>query len=218
MVEYNAVLAMLKHLGFGDKFIAWITSIFNSASTSIILNGVPGKTIKCMRGVRQGDPLSPLLFVATAELLQIVINKAWEDGTISLPVDNSYGQKFPILQYADDTLLIMPADSRKIMALKEILQSFSASTGLTINFHKSSMVPINISQERCHDLANSFGCKVESMPFTYLGRPMGTTKPKVEDLVPMFCKIDKRLAGISNLLSHCSRLVVIKAVISAMPS
>src|SRR4051812_47238700 len=95
---------------------------------------------------------------------------------------------------------------------------FSKSTRLQINFHKSSMVPTNMTADRCRTLADSFGCKMESLPFTYLGLPMGTTKPSLDDLSPLISKVDKRLAGISNLLSHCSRVVVIKSVISAMPN
>ena len=80
------------------------------------------------------------------------------------------------------------------------LHEFTKATGLRINFHKSSMVPINISQDRCNTLANVFGCKVESMPFTYLGLPTGSTRPKLDDLMPMIHKIDKRVSGIANLV------------------
>jgi hypothetical protein len=69
IVEYSAITLMLKHLGLGDIWINWIKCILNSARTSVLLNGVPGKKIHCKRGVRQGDPLSPLLFVSAAELL-----------------------------------------------------------------------------------------------------------------------------------------------------
>jgi hypothetical protein len=132
--------------------------------------------------VRQGDPLSPLLFVTAAELLQIIINHTWEKNLISLPINESFGQKYPILQYADDTLLIMPADPIQIIRLKLLLDNFTKATGLKINYHKSSMVPINISDEKCTELTVLFGCKKQSMPFTYLGLPMGTTKPSIEDL------------------------------------
>jgi hypothetical protein len=96
-VEYSAILLMLKHLGFGDIWLNWINCILQSASTSVLLNGVPGKKIHCKRGVRQGDPLSPLLFVLAAELLQCVINHAWQNGEISLPLDNSFGLDYPII-------------------------------------------------------------------------------------------------------------------------
>jgi hypothetical protein len=148
---------MLRHLGFSEKFISWIHNILTTASTSVVLDGVPGKNIIRKRGVRQGDPLSPMLFVATAELLQIIINYAWHEGVINLPINNSYGQDYPIIQYVDDTLIIVPAELEQLNSLKDILINFSIPTGLKINYHKSSMVPINISIERCQELANHFG-------------------------------------------------------------
>jgi hypothetical protein len=160
MIEYNAIIDMMRHMGFGNVWISWITKILTNASTSVILNGVPGKNIICKRGVRQGDPLSPLLFVAAAELLQIVVNNAWQEGHIHLPMDNCYGQKYPILQFADDTLLILPANIDQIGYLKSLLQDFTLSTGLKINYHKSSLVPINTSPQKSQELANSFGCKL----------------------------------------------------------
>jgi hypothetical protein len=163
ILDYRAIIEMMKHLGFGERWIGWISNILHSASTSVILNGVPGKQIICKRGVRQGNPLSPLLFVATAELLQIVINHAWQENLLSLPIEESYGQDYPIIQYADDTIIIMPADATQIENLKTLLQKFSRSTGLRINFHKSSMVPINITTDRCDELAAILGCKREAM-------------------------------------------------------
>jgi hypothetical protein len=75
-VEYSVILSMLARLGFGEKFIAWIKSILQSTSTSFLLNGVHGKIIHCLRGMRQGDPLSPLLLFIASELLQYIINDA----------------------------------------------------------------------------------------------------------------------------------------------
>jgi hypothetical protein len=120
-VEYNVIISMLTAKGFGPKWIAMVKSILHSASTAALLNGVPSKKIICKRGVRQGDPLSPLLFVNTADLLQAAVNDAWHRGLINLPVDNDFGQKYPIIQYADDTLMIMPADMDQLMQLKNIL-------------------------------------------------------------------------------------------------
>ena len=142
-VEYSAILDMLKHLGFGDKFGNWVREILYSASTSVLLNGVPGKPIKCKRGVRQGDPLSPILYVLAGELLQYVINKAWTDGDIQLPLANYFGLDYPIIQYVDDTLIIMPAKIDQLQNLKNILQRFSLSTGLKVNYSKSSIIIIN---------------------------------------------------------------------------
>ena len=182
-----------------------------------ILNGIPGKVIKCRRGVRQGDPYSPLLYVMVAELLQILVNKAWQQGQINLPVEYLGAKRYPIIQYADDTLIIMPADPTQLIKMREILEIFSSFTGLKVNYSKSSIVPININETIARDLANIIGCKKENMPFTYLGLPMGSTKPKVDDLMPMVSRLDKRLSGIAGMMTYSGRLVHLKAIVAALP-
>jgi hypothetical protein len=74
-IEHEAILEILKYKGFDDKFILWVTSILSTGTSSILLNGVPGKQFHCKRGgVRQGDPLSPTLYVLGSDLLQDVVN------------------------------------------------------------------------------------------------------------------------------------------------
>lgn len=68
-IEHSAILSVLQHMDFPEKWMQWVQMVFSSASSTVLLNGVPGNSFKCRRGVRQGDPLSPLLFVRGAELL-----------------------------------------------------------------------------------------------------------------------------------------------------
>ena len=70
---------------------------------------------------RQGEPLSPLLDVITSELLQAIINDVWHIREIELHVPQDYGQKYPVIQYEDDTLMIMPADPTQLDKLRNIL-------------------------------------------------------------------------------------------------
>jgi hypothetical protein len=179
---------------------------------------VPGKSFHCKRGVRQGDPLSPLLFVLAADLLQSIINKVRQHGLLQLPLTENCGQDFPIVQYADDTLLILEACPRQLFFLREVLNSFATSTGLKVNYRKSSMYPINVCPARLEILARTLNCQTGSMPFTYLGVPLGLSKPRICHLLPLIQRIEGRLSFTSALLSQVGRLEVVNYVFSALPT
>ncbi|XP_073361131.1 uncharacterized protein [Aegilops tauschii subsp. strangulata] len=79
-------------------------------------------------------------------------------GILKLPIP-CHDQDYPIVQYADDTLSILPADRMQLLALKDMLQVLSRSIGLVVNFHKSSMIPINVDEDAIIELATAFGCQ-----------------------------------------------------------
>jgi retron-type reverse transcriptase len=200
-IEHEAMLKIMEKKGFGAKWITWMKAIFNSRTSAVLLNGHPGKVFHCRRGVRQGDPLSPLLFVLAADLLQTLINKAKDQSLLNLPLPIEYSKDFPILQYADDTLIVMEGCSRQLFFLKALLNTFASSTGLKVNFQKSMIVPVNVRNEKLNYLAATFGCAIGSLPFTYLGLPLGLTKPKVEEFMPLITRCERRLASTSLFLS-----------------
>jgi hypothetical protein len=108
LVEHSTIIQVLSHMGFPPRWIVWVRGILSSASSAVLLNGVPGKYLKCKRGVRQGDPLSPLLFVLASELLQVLVNKAANINLLKAPIPQPT-TNFPIVQYADDTLSNSPS-------------------------------------------------------------------------------------------------------------
>jgi hypothetical protein len=137
--------------------------LFESANSSVLLHGVLGKHFVCRRGVRQGDPLSPLLFVLAADLLQHVVNRAFRLNLIKAPLPIQ-DIDFPIVQYADDTLLLLQADARQLVCLKSLLHTFAKSTGLKINYSMSQMIPIRL-------------CSVKPSPAGNAAQPTGDTQP-----------------------------------------
>jgi hypothetical protein len=152
-IDHSAMMKIMKQMGFSEKWLGWIHTIFSTRKSAVLLNGVPGRQFFCKRGVRQGDPLSPLIFVLAADLLQSAINKAFRSGLLRAPFSPDFGADFPVIQYADNTLIITPADETQILLMKDILEQYANSTGLKINFHKSSLVPINISTASASDIA-----------------------------------------------------------------
>jgi hypothetical protein len=78
------------------------------------------------------------------------------------------------------------------------------------------MIPINISEDRIIHLAATFGCSIGSLPFTYLGLPLGLTKPRVDDFLPLINRCEKRLISTSLFLSQAGKLQMVNSVFSSL--
>jgi len=147
-----------------------------------------------------------------------MINIAKDMGLLKLPIPTTSTCDFPVVQYADDTLIILDGDARQLFFLKSLITSFYLITGLKVNYCKSMMVPINVSEGKLDNLAATFGCSKGTLPFTYLGLPLGTERPRAEHFMPMVSKCEKRLIGTSSFLNLAGRLQITNAVLSALPT
>lgn len=145
------------------------------------------------------------------------MNKACSMGIFTLPLPLDHCSDYPVIQYADDTVLFMKASQQELFALKVLLQSFTQFTGLKVNFTKTCLLPINISQEQATVLAGVFGCQVGTYPFTYLGLAMGTTKPRVEDHAPLVSRIERRITAAATWLTMAGRASYIDCAVSSIP-
>lgn len=212
-VSWGSLLSVLHARGFPPKWCDWIQQLQETAKSAVLLNGVPGRWIPCKKGLRQGDPLSPYLFILVADVLQQMLTR---DTVLRHPL--APDRPCTVLQYADDTLIVARADGEAMLRLKGLLDSFSRATGLSINYSKSTLVPMHIPDSDVESYVNILGCTQGSFPQTYLGLPLSNEKLKLNAFAPIISSADRYLSGWwASLLNHHGRLILVNAVLDSLP-
>ena len=132
--EYQ--LNLIRKLGFPSRWRDWVGALLSTSSSRVLLNGVPNTPIKHGRGLRQGDPLSPLLFVLAIDPLQKVIELAIELQMLT----RLRGRAATIRtsMYADDTVIFVNPVKEDVTTLANILDNFGEVSCLQTNFQKST--------------------------------------------------------------------------------
>jgi len=209
---------MLWRLGFCDRWIHWIKGCLESASVSVLVNGSPTKEFLPMKGLHQGDPLAPFLFLIVAEGLAVVSRMTEEKSLIDrLEVDRDK-VKVSMLQYADDTLFFCEANTKSIFNIKAILQCFELSFGLKVNFVKSRIGGMGLRQLSLRRFAAILNCDMMVSPFVYLGLPVGGCHRRCDFWNGVIEKVQARLSKWKGkCLLLAGRICLIKLVISAIP-
>ncbi|GJV12047.1 putative RNA-directed DNA polymerase, eukaryota, reverse transcriptase zinc-binding domain protein [Tanacetum coccineum] len=163
---------MLLSLGFGSKWRRWIQVCLYSARSSVVVNGSPTSEFSIKRGLRQGDSLSPFLFIIIMEGLHIILQNAVCSGLIHGTVIGNFGHKLSHLFYADDVVIISEWNRQDMDNIIRVLQVFFLASGLKINVSKSNVFGIGVSSHDIEDTARDAGCGSGSVPFSYLGLPI----------------------------------------------
>ena len=174
-VNWNFLLQMLERSGFSTKWRQLILFCLSTICFSILINGFPCGFFGSTRGLRQGDPLSPLLFVLVMEALGRMLDKAVLEGRMSgFSVGNLEGRSMAVshLLFADDTLIFCKVDLDQILILCMILIWFEVVSGLKINLGKSELVLVGVVNNIDIFLV-VLGCKQGPLPMKYLGLPLG---------------------------------------------
>ncbi|KAI3761869.1 hypothetical protein L1987_52291 [Smallanthus sonchifolius] len=172
-VSWNFVINTLLQMGFPNKWCDWILGILKSASSSVLVNGAPTYIFKCEKGMRQGDPLSPFLFLVVMEALSCMLNRAREEGTIKGIATPNNGPIMTHLLYADDAIVVGEWSKIEVVNIVRILRCFHLCSGLKINIEKSNLFGIGVGGEEVGDMAREVGCNSDSLPFKYLGLKVG---------------------------------------------
>jgi hypothetical protein len=158
-VSWLYIRLLLIHLGFNHPFVTWTMNCISSTSFSLLINGSATKFFRVERGLHQGCPLSPLLFLMVEECLsRIIHSEATSTKIKGIKINSSFSLTH--LLFVDDILLFCEGNISYISTLKEILHTFCISTGMQINMEKSSLISWGLSYLECQHTYRTLGTHV----------------------------------------------------------
>ncbi|KAB2630796.1 hypothetical protein D8674_008315 [Pyrus ussuriensis x Pyrus communis] len=171
-VEWDFLDAVMERMGFSSSWRSLINGCISSVKFAVLLNGQAGESFAPSRGLRQGDPLSPYLFILVGEVLSKLFQGAVDQGRLEGVKIGGSGPVISHLFFADDTLLFLRADVKNCRNLKHMLDKFCVASGQKVNLEKSSVFfGANVPKVNADQMGNALGMAVVSNPGTYLGVP-----------------------------------------------
>ncbi|XP_031111882.1 uncharacterized protein LOC116015853 [Ipomoea triloba] len=181
-MEWQFLEGMMLALGFAQEWVNLIMLCVSSVRYSLLVNGEPIGMINPTRGIRQGDPLSPYLFIICADGLSVLLQKAEARGDIHGVKVARGAPSVSHLFFADDSLLFFKACHHEAQTIKQCLAEYSSASGQLVNFDKSSIIfSSNTSTEMRELVESNFGVRVTNDFGRYLGLPsvMGNNKTTI---------------------------------------
>lgn len=186
IVDWMFLYDVLHGLGFPIKFIGWIRECISTASFSVSVNGSLFGLFPSKCGLRQGDPMSPMLFTLCIEYFsRLLTQKIRFSGFRFHP--KCRGLRITHLAYVDDLMLFYRADERSVSILLQALNDFEATSGLTVNLDKSNIFLAGVLSDRFH----LTGLLSRSLPVRYLGVPLHAQRLTSSQFAPLLRSITK---------------------------
>ncbi|GMI80386.1 hypothetical protein HRI_001707900 [Hibiscus trionum] len=194
-VDWNFLDYVQMKMGFGSKWRNWIKMCIATAKVAVLVNGQPTNSFPISRGLRQGCPLSPMLFNLIGEALSVLIRKGMAIEIVEGIRMGDSNLVISHLQFADDLMLLSTAKEEKVRNVKRVLRIFEIVSGLKLNMKKTKIYGINVKQDDLSAWAASIKCELDSLPTMYLGMSLGHNRNSktIWDLV--LEKFQSRLGG-----------------------
>ncbi|GJY23242.1 RNA-directed DNA polymerase, eukaryota, reverse transcriptase zinc-binding domain protein [Tanacetum coccineum] len=216
-IRWDFLDDVLKEFGFRCKWRNWIQSCLTSSKGSILVNGCPTNEFQFYKGLKQGDPLSPFLFILVMESLHLSFQRIVNAGMFKgIVLDQSLCLSH--MFYADDAIFLGEWSDGNISTLIHVLKCFFHASGLKINLNKSKIMGINVESAQVIQAAAKLGCLVLKCPFYYLGTRVGGSMTRVQAWQEIVEKVKSRLSKWkSKTLSIGGRLTLLKSVLGSIP-
>ncbi|GJT95634.1 putative reverse transcriptase domain-containing protein, partial [Tanacetum coccineum] len=188
------------------------------SKASVLVNGSPSSEFQFQCGLKQGDPLAPLLFILVMESLHLSISRVVEAGIFKGICLNS-SLSLSHLFYADDALIIGEWSSDNMRGIINVLKCFFVSSGLQINIHKSQLLGVGVARPEIEVAASSIGCSIMENQFRYLGVTLGGNMSRCKAWSDIVSKLRSRISmWKTKTLSIGGRLRSLKSVLGGVSS
>lgn len=204
--------------GFDGAYVHRLMQFVSGGHMAVAVNGAISNYFANGRGLRQGDPISPLLFSFVADVLSCILSQATLAGHLSHVVSHIIPEGVTHLQYADDTIIMVELNELCIANLKFILLCFEALSGLKINFSKSEVLVTGVPEDEALRVSQLLNCQLGSFPSKYLGLPIAPFKLCAKDFKPLVAKVGNRVMpwrGRYN--TNAGKVCLINACLSSLP-
>lgn len=214
--KWNFIVDVLILRGYPSPFIKWIHACISSARFSVKVNGESVGYFASSKGIRQGDPLSPFLFVLIMDVLSELLNNMGENDEFKYQ-HNMKSMRLNHLCFADDLLLFCKGDKNSISLMMQTLDIFGSFSGLKINNRKSSFFVSNVQAELSDWIFQTYHIPLGSLPAKFLGVPLISTGLHAHHCQALVSKICSRIESwVTKFLSFAGRLQLINSVLFGM--
>jgi len=207
----------LKAFGFQDRWVNWISNLISKAFFSVLLNGSPTKCFSPTRGIRQGDPLSPIMFIIAAEGLGRMLKAQQERGVLKGLDPHLSGTPHTHQQFVDDTMLMGHSSIQEAKEIQRCLKLFSNASGLEVNPSKSSIFFFNTPIPLKDRITRILGFHKENLLSKYLRIPLLDKILKRTSWQELLDKLQNKLLDwTARALNLLGCLTLLKSVMQSM--
>lgn len=211
-VRWDFIIASLHALAIPKSYTRLIQECLSTASFSVSVDGASSEFFQSTKGIRQGDPLSPYLFVLAMECLSRLLLSRYESSIIGYQ-PRTKQLKISHLMFADDVMVFFDGTCNSLHGIAECLDDFTSWSGLQMSTLKTKLFTSGLDQ--CESVAiATYRFPSGNLPIRYLGFPLMSRKLKISEYAPLTTKINTRFHSWSaKLLSFSGRLQLLKMVI-----
>ncbi|XP_060200890.1 uncharacterized protein LOC132629180 [Lycium barbarum] len=217
-VSWSFTNLVLRKMGFKETIIDIIWRTMANNWYSVIVNGVRHRFFHSTRGLKQGDPLAPALFILGAEVLSRMLNKLYHNHSFHGFHMAQNGPKINHLSFADDVIIFSSGKKKSLQLIMKTLSKYEKVSGQLINKTKSHfMLSPCASQFIATRVTKVTGFNQEASPITYLGFPLHVGRQRIIFFSDLVSKVVNRIRGWhSKIISHGGRAVLVRFFLQSL--